>query len=104
LSVPGHGVPSATGVFVQPLCGSQVPAERHASAAHDRGLPPTQVPFWQRSVCVQTLPSLHAEPFAESLHVVVLTPGWQDWQALEGLGAPAATHAPPMMQLPGASG
>jgi hypothetical protein len=53
---------------------------------------------------VQTLPSLHAEPFARSLHVVVLTAGWQDWQALDGLGAPAATQAPPMMQLPAASG
>src|SRR5437667_266457 len=26
------------------------------------GLPPTQVPFWQVSVCVQALPSLHAVP------------------------------------------
>jgi hypothetical protein len=28
------------------------------------GLSPTHVPFWQVSVCVHALPSLHADPFA----------------------------------------
>src|SRR5438034_116185 len=33
-------------------------------AVHTTGLPPTQVPFWQESVCVQALPSLQAVPLA----------------------------------------
>jgi hypothetical protein len=39
------------------------------------GLEPVQVPFWQVSVWVQALPSLHAVPFAWFVHAVVLTAG-----------------------------
>jgi hypothetical protein len=37
---------------------------------------------------LQTCPAAHPIPFDTFVHVVVLVPGWQDWQALLGFGAP----------------
>jgi hypothetical protein len=69
-----HDKPLAlAGVEHTPVAGSQLPATWHwSSAAHITGLAPVQLPAWQESVCVQALPSSHADPF----------------------GAGAATHAP----------
>ncbi len=47
------------GLVHRPVAGVQVPATWHwSSAAHTTGLPNTQAPAWQVSVCVQALPSL----------------------------------------------
>src|SRR5947208_4312522 len=55
-----------------PEVGSQVPASWHwSSALQTTGLEPVQVPFWQVSVWVQALPSLHAVP--------LLAFGWEHW-------------------------
>ena len=46
-----------------PVDGLQVPALWHWSkAVQTTGLLPVQMPAWQVSVCVQTLPSLHVVP------------------------------------------
>src|SRR2546428_7222534 len=60
-----HGVPLvAVGVEQLPVAGLHVPATWHWSrAVQVTGLLPTQLPLWQVSVCVQTLPSLHGVPF-----------------------------------------
>src|SRR5215831_1536185 len=67
-------LPSVNGGAVQmPFAGSQVAAWWQASlAGHCTGLPPTQAPAWQVSVCVQALLSLHGVPlgFAAKLHPV----------------------------------
>jgi hypothetical protein len=59
-----QAVPSLTaGSEHAPVDGSQVPVAWHASeAVHTTELPPTQVPDWHVSVCVQAFPSLHAVP------------------------------------------
>jgi hypothetical protein len=55
--------PSGLAGFEQPADGSQVPAVWHwSSAVHVTAAPPAQVPFWQVSFVVQTLPSLQAVP------------------------------------------
>src|SRR5438034_4697392 len=49
------------GVEQTPFAGLQVPASWHwSSAGQTTGFEPVQVPAWQVSVCVQTLPSLPA--------------------------------------------
>jgi hypothetical protein len=49
----------------RPVEGSHVPTVWHWSlAVHATGLLPAHVPFWQVSVRVQALPSLHAVPLA----------------------------------------
>src|SRR5437879_498064 len=59
-----HGVPLVgVGVEQLPVAGLHVPATWHWSrAVQVTGLLPTQLPLWQVSVCVQTLPSLHGVP------------------------------------------
>src|SRR5438552_2605552 len=53
------------GVEQTPFAGLQVPASWHwSSAGQTTGFEPVQVPAWQVSVCVQTLPSLQAVPSA----------------------------------------
>jgi hypothetical protein len=47
------------------------------------GFDPVQVPFWQASVCVHALPSLHVVPFAAT--------GFEHWPLL-GLQVPAVWH------------
>jgi hypothetical protein len=48
-----------------PVVVLQVPATWQGSlAVHVTGLLPVQAPFWQLSVCVQALLSLHEVPFA----------------------------------------
>ena len=61
---PGRRMQPGTAGFEQaPVFGSQAPAKWHASSGVQViGLPPTQVPRWQVSVCVQGLPSLQAVP------------------------------------------
>ena len=59
-----HAVPSGLAGFEQtPVAGLQLPAAWHWSlAVQVTAPPPTQVPAWQLSACVQALPSLHAVP------------------------------------------
>ena len=59
-----HVVPlDAAGFEHAPVPGSHVPATWHWSeAVQTTGLDPVQVPLWQRSLCVQALPSLHVVP------------------------------------------
>jgi hypothetical protein len=48
-----------------PVAGSQLPAILHMpEVGQTTGLLPVQVPFWQVSVWVHMLPSLHGVPFA----------------------------------------
>src|SRR5204863_6020108 len=59
-----HAVPLlAFGLEHWPVAVLQVPATWHWSeAVQTMGFEPVQVPFWQVSVCVQALPSLHVVP------------------------------------------
>src|SRR2546428_253109 len=51
---------ASVGLEQLPVAGSHVPATWHWSrAVQVTGLLPTQLPLWQVSVCVQTLPSVH---------------------------------------------
>ena len=63
-----HAVPlGAFGFEHVPFAGSQAPARWQAfEATQTIGLAPMQTPAWQVSVCVQALPSLHAEPLARA--------------------------------------
>jgi hypothetical protein len=65
-SPSSQDAPSGLGGFEQiPVPGSHVPASWHWSLAmQTTGLPPTQVPFWQVSVCVHALLSSQGAPFA----------------------------------------
>jgi hypothetical protein len=51
---------------------------------------PTQLPFEQESLVVQTLPSSQALPLLFELHPVVLLAGVHCWHWFEGFVAPAA--------------
>ena len=61
-----HVDPSAFDGFEHtPVALLQTPATWHWSEAEQvTGLDPVHKPLWQVSVCVQALPSLHADPFA----------------------------------------
>ena len=69
-----HALPSlqlvpfvATGFEQAPVVELHVPAVWHWSlAVHVTGLAPVHVPFWQESLCVQALPSLHVVPLVAS--------------------------------------
>jgi hypothetical protein len=89
-----HEVPlAATGFEHVPVEGLHVPAVWHASlAVQVTGLAPVQVPFWQVSVCVQALPSLHEVPLA--------TTGFEH-VPVEGLHVPAVWHASLAVQVTG---
>jgi hypothetical protein len=80
-----HAVPlAAFGLVQAPVLGLQVPAAWHWSlAVHVTGFDPAQLPFWQESLCVQALPSLHAVPLAAF--------GLEQAPVL-GLQVPAAWH------------
>src|SRR5437867_2151308 len=76
-----------------PVAGLQVPGSWHWSAVQTTGLAPTQLPFWQMSVCVQALPSLQAVPLvlvvgAEHTPVAGLqVPGSWHWSAVQTPGS-----------------
>src|SRR4029077_15959271 len=83
-----------------PVVALHTPATWQTSLATQvTGLPPTQVPAWQLSACVQALPSLHAVPFGlggfVQVPVVALhTPAaWQASLATQVTGLPP-TQAP----------
>jgi hypothetical protein len=76
---------AAAGFEHAPVLGLHVPAVWHASlAVHVMGFEPVQVPFWQLSLCVHALPSLHDVPFAAA--------GFEHAPVL-GLHVPAVWHA-----------
>src|SRR5437867_3398627 len=82
-----------------PVAGLQVPGSWHWSAVQTSGLAPTQLPFWQVSVCVQALPSLQAVPlvlFVGAEHTPVAglqVPGSWHWFAVQTTGL-APTQLP----------
>ena len=86
--------------FEQPFTGSQVPATWHwSSAVQVTGFAPVQVPAWQVSVCVQTLPSLQPVPsgwfgFEQRPDVGSQVPTTWHWSsAVQVTGVPLV-HAP----------
>src|SRR5262245_39239378 len=62
--VSAHDVPFKRGVFWQPKAGSQVSVVQACESLQLSGVPAVQVLLWQVSAPLQTLPSLHAVPFA----------------------------------------
>src|SRR5439155_1124394 len=82
-----------------PVAGLQVPGSWHWSAVQTTGFAPTQLRFWQASVCVQSFPSLQAVLlvlFVGAAHTPVAGlqgPGSWHWSAVQTTG-----FAP--MQLP----
>src|SRR2546427_628945 len=82
-----------------PVAGLQVPGSWHWSVVQTTGLAPTQLPFWQLSICVQASPSLQAVPlvlFVGAEHAPVAglqVPGSWHWSVVQTTGL-----AP--MQLP----
>jgi hypothetical protein len=58
-----HGVPLTTGPFAQPVTGSQESIVQALPSLQLSGLPVVQVPVWQVSAPLQTLPSVHEVPF-----------------------------------------
>src|SRR5205823_6304074 len=89
-----HAVPLlAFGLEHRPVAVSQVPATWHWSEeVKTTGLEPVQVPFWQVSVCVQALPSLHAVP--------LLAFGLEHWPVAV-LQVPATWHSSTALQTTG---
>src|SRR5437867_2811172 len=75
-----------------PVAGLQVPGSWHWSAVQTTGLAPTQLPFWQVSVCVQASPSLQAVRlvlFVGAEHTPVAglqVPGSWHWSAVQTTG------------------
>jgi hypothetical protein len=59
----GHGVPLVTGVVAHPKSGSQESVVQTFESLQLRALPEVQVPAWQLSAPLQTLPSRHGVPF-----------------------------------------
>src|SRR5206468_654422 len=82
-----------------PVAGLQVPGSWHWFAVQTTVLAPTQLPFWQVSVCVQASPSLQAVPLvlfvgAEHMPVAGLqVPGSWHWFAVQTTGL-APTQLP----------
>jgi hypothetical protein len=62
--VSAHEVPFRRGVFWQPNAGSQVSVVQTFESLQLSGVPAVHVLLWQVSAPLQTLPSLHAVPFA----------------------------------------
>jgi hypothetical protein len=58
-----HGVPFATGVVSQPVTGSQESVVQTLPSLQVSGVPAVQVPPWQVSAPLQTVPSAHDVPF-----------------------------------------
>ena len=59
-----HGVPFATEVVVQPKRGSQLSVVQGLLSLQSRAVPAVQVPLWQVSAPLHTLPSLHEVPLS----------------------------------------
>jgi hypothetical protein len=62
--VSAHEVPFKRGVFWQPKLGSQLSDVHTFESLQLSGVPAVHVLLWQVSAPLQTLPSLHAVPFA----------------------------------------
>ena len=98
--------PLALGGFEQiPFVWLQVPAVWHwSSAVHTTGFVPTQTPFWQTSVWVQALPSLHGRVLLTWTHPRVgsQVSSVHGFPSSQFRGPPptqtAPWHAPPTVQ------
>jgi hypothetical protein len=88
-----HDVPFVTFVFTQPVDVLQVSVVQAFESLQLSGVPLVQVPLWQVSAPLQTLPSLHDAPFATGvctqpvlgLHVSMV----QTFESLQLSGVPA---------------
>src|SRR5437867_4157399 len=75
-----------------PVAGLQVPGSWHWSTEQTTGFAPTQLPFWQVSLCVQASPSLQAVPlvlFVGAEHTPVAglqVPGSWHWSTEQTTG------------------
>jgi hypothetical protein len=62
-----HAVPFRTGVLLQPLTGLQLSLVHTLPSLQLSAVPPVQEPLWQVSSPLQTLPSVHDEPFGRGV-------------------------------------
>jgi hypothetical protein len=86
-----HDVPLSTGVLTQPVPGLQLSVVHGLLSLHSGGLPLIQVPAWQVSSPLQTVPSAHDEPLGSAVF----------WHPVAGLQV-SIVHALPSMQASGA--
>src|SRR5439155_978749 len=63
----GHGVPSGATPCWQPAMGSQVSTVHGFPSLQLSARPCVQLPFWQVSLPLHTLPSLHDVPFGTAV-------------------------------------
>jgi hypothetical protein len=68
-----HDVPLSTGLFAQPKAGSQLSVVHTFASSQARAVPAVQLPPWQVSVPLQTLPSLQAVPLSTGRFVQPVT-------------------------------
>jgi hypothetical protein len=85
-----HGVPFSTAVVAHPVAGLQLSVVQTFPSLQTSGVPAAQVPLWQVSAPLQTLPSAHAVPFATGVVV----------QPVAGL-QPSVVHTLPSLQTSG---
>jgi hypothetical protein len=112
-SPSAHGVPFATGVFVQPVSGSQVSVVQTLLSSQLSGAPAVQTPAWQVSSPLQRSPSVHGVPFAtgvlehpkmgSQLSVVQTLPSSQS-SGVPAVQAPAWQVSSPLQTSPSAHG
>jgi hypothetical protein len=111
-----QAVPLSTGVLLQPVTALQLSVVQTLPSLQLRAVPPAQVPLWQVSSPLQTLPSVHEEPFGSGvlahpvtglqLSVVQTLPSLQlsgvpavqtpPWQVSAPLHTVASAHAVPL--------
>jgi hypothetical protein len=104
-----HGVPFTTGVLWQPKTGSHVSVVQTLPSLQLSGVPAVHVPFWQRSLPLQTLASLQDVPFstgaftqparASQVFVVQGLPSSQ-LRGVPGVQTPSWQVSPPLQTLP----
>ena len=70
-------VPLATGAFSQPVEGLQLSVVQTLASLQSSGGPPTQIPDWQVSAPLHTLPSAHEVPLATGVASQVSDPSLQ---------------------------
>jgi hypothetical protein len=83
-----HGVPFRTGTWVHPKAGSQLSVVQTLESLQLSAVPGVHAPFWQVSLPLQTLPSVHELPLATLLL----------WQPAIGSQL-SAVHGLPSLQL-----
>jgi hypothetical protein len=65
--VSAHAVPLRTGVLLHPVTGLQLSVVHTLLSLQLSAVPPAHEPFWQVSAPLQTLASVHDEPFGSAV-------------------------------------